>query len=61
MPLTAESLQANWHANLGRMGEITAVTLEANEPLALVAVVVTAKERRWVLTLDVEPELPDAA
>ncbi len=59
--LTAETLQANWQANLGRMGEIAAVTLEANEPLAVVAVVVTAKERRWVLTLDVEPEPPHAA
>src|SRR5580704_1112989 len=46
--LTAETLQANWQANLGRMGEITGVKLEANEPLAVVAVVVTAKERRWV-------------
>src|SRR5579872_6836775 len=61
VPPTAESLQANWQANLGRMGEITGVTLESNEPLAVVALVVTAKDRRWVLKVDVEAEPPHAA
>lgn len=59
-PLTAETLRANWQGNLGRMGEITSVTLETNEFLALIAVVVTTKDRRWVLKVDVEPEPPHA-
>jgi hypothetical protein len=59
-PLTGELLRANFQSNLARMGEITSVTLEANEPLALVALVATAKDRRWVLKLEVEPEPPHA-
>ena len=57
-PLTPETMRANLQANLGRMGEITGVTLESNEPLAVVAVVVTAKDRRWVLKVNLEPQPP---
>jgi hypothetical protein len=57
-PLTVETLRANWEANLARMGEITGVTLESSEPLVLIAVVVTAKDRRWVLKVNLEPQPP---
>ena len=57
-PPTGEAMLANWQANLSRMGEVTEVALEKNEPLALVAVVKTAKERRWAVTVEVEPAPP---
>ena len=61
-PLTAEALaRPTGRPTSARMGEITGVTLEADEPLAVVAVVSTAKDRRWVLKVDVEPEPPHAA
>lgn len=57
-PMTTETMQRNLQANLGRIGEITAVTIELSEPLALVVAVATAKDRRWVLKVEVEPEPP---
>jgi hypothetical protein len=55
---TAEAMRANWQANLGRMGEVTEVIIEKDEPFAAVAVVKTAKDRRWALTVEVEPAAP---
>jgi hypothetical protein len=55
---TAEAMRANWQANLGRMGEVTGVAIEQDAPFALVAVAKTAKDRRWVLTVEVEPAAP---
>jgi hypothetical protein len=57
-PPTAEAMLAAWQANLSRMGEITDLTVEKASPLALVAVVGTAKDRRWVLSVEVEPAPP---
>ncbi len=57
-PLTAETMRANWQANLGRLGEVTQVAIEKDEPFAVVAAVKTAKDRRWVVGIDVEPEPP---
>jgi hypothetical protein len=57
-PLTAETMRANWQANLGRMGEVTEVTIEKDDTFAVVALVKTVKDRRWVVGIDVEPEPP---
>ncbi|HLY80622.1 MAG TPA: hypothetical protein VKQ70_14675 [Caulobacteraceae bacterium] len=57
-PRTAAAMRANWQANLGRMGEVTRVTIETDEPCAVVAEVKTIKDRRWVVAIDVEPEPP---
>ena len=54
----AEAMRANWQANLSHMGEVGEVAVEQDEPLALVAVVKTAKDRRWVITVEVEPQPP---
>lgn len=57
-PATAEAMRANWQANLGRLGEVTEVAMERDEPCAAVAVVSTAKDRRWVVSVEVEPAAP---
>lgn len=57
-PETAAAMQAAWQANLARLGEIREVALETEAALALVAVVKTAKDRRFQFTLEVDPEPP---
>jgi hypothetical protein len=57
-PLTAETMRANWQANLNRLGEVTDVAIEKDEACAVVALVKTAKDRRWVVGIEVEAEPP---
>jgi hypothetical protein len=52
------TMAAAWARDAGRFGKPAELTVEASEPLKIVAVMKTDKERTWSLTFEVEPGPP---
>lgn len=54
----ADAMQGAWRANAGRIGHVVGLTCERVDDLEIVAEAKTDKDRRWTLTIVVEPEPP---
>ncbi len=55
---TVEAMQEDWRRMLSQIGEVIEVAIETDEHPLLVVVTKTTKERRWTLTVEVEPDPP---
>jgi len=55
---TAEAMSAAWRANAARLGAPVELALESADAHFIVATLGTAKDRRWMLSLAVEPASP---
>jgi hypothetical protein len=53
-----EAQVANWRANAGRIGKITEVVVDKANDFEIKVAVSTAKDRRWLIAVNVEPRPP---
>ncbi len=53
-----ETLQAQWRGHAGRLGPPAKISVERADEHEIVALLATAKDRKWTLSVSVEPEPP---
>jgi GNAT superfamily N-acetyltransferase len=55
---SVERMREIWRVNAARMGALAGISFEAAEDLSARVVMLTAKDRRWLLSMTVEAEPP---